>query len=130
MDWTLEDNDKPQRGRTPLVQAGAETSDTGAEAVEPDPRCQWLSQEFVQGDQSPDVSPIVPFAFFKTIENWHEAPAKIFLFQICFGGGYGLYGLPGGCFGDESTESRSASQLFCISPHFCYCRTDELLSSG
>jgi len=31
-----------RRGRhTPFVQAGAETSDTGAEAVEPDPRCSW-----------------------------------------------------------------------------------------
>jgi len=28
-------------GRTPLVQAGAETSDTGAEAVEPDPGSSW-----------------------------------------------------------------------------------------
>jgi len=28
-------------GHTPLVQAGAETSDTGAEAVEPDPGSSW-----------------------------------------------------------------------------------------
>jgi len=28
-------------GHTPFVQAGAETSDTGAEAVEPDPGCSW-----------------------------------------------------------------------------------------
>jgi len=26
---------------TPFVQAGMETSDTGAEAVRPDPRCSW-----------------------------------------------------------------------------------------
>ena len=26
------------------------------------------------------------------------------------------------CFGDESTESRSALQLFSIPPHFCFCR--------
>jgi len=28
-------------GHAPFVQAGAETSDTGAEAVKPDPRCSW-----------------------------------------------------------------------------------------
>jgi len=28
-------------GHTPFVQAGAETSDTGAEAVEPDPSSSW-----------------------------------------------------------------------------------------
>ena len=30
-------------GHTPFVQTGAEASDTGAEAVEPDPRCSWQS---------------------------------------------------------------------------------------
>jgi len=46
MDWTLEDNmvdglffcatlTGRRGGHTPFVQAGAETSDTGAEAVEP-----------------------------------------------------------------------------------------------
>jgi len=48
MDWTLEDNmidglffcatlTGRRGGHTPFVQAGAETSDTGAEAVQPDP---------------------------------------------------------------------------------------------
>jgi len=52
MDWTLEDNMVDglffcatltgRRGsHTPFVQAGMETSDTGAEAVRPDPRCSW-----------------------------------------------------------------------------------------
>jgi len=50
MNWTLEDNmvdglffwatlTGQRRGHTPLVLAGAESSDTGAEAVKPDPRC-------------------------------------------------------------------------------------------
>ena len=30
--------------------------------------------------------------------------------------------IPGACFGDESTESRSALQLFSISPHFYFFR--------
>jgi len=48
MDWTLEDTmvdglffcatlTGRRGGYTPFVQAGAETSDTGAEAVKPDP---------------------------------------------------------------------------------------------
>jgi len=47
MDWTVEDDmvdglfyaalTGRGGGHTPFVQAGAETSDTGAEAVEPDP---------------------------------------------------------------------------------------------
>jgi len=48
MDWTLEGNmvdglffcatlTGRRGGHTPFVQAGAETSDTGAEAIEPDP---------------------------------------------------------------------------------------------
>jgi len=52
MDWTLEDNmvhglffcaklTGRRGGHTPFVQAGAQTSDTGAEAVEPDARCSW-----------------------------------------------------------------------------------------
>ena len=28
-------------GRTPLVQAGSETPDTGAEEIKPDPSCSW-----------------------------------------------------------------------------------------
>jgi len=52
MDWTLEDNmvdglffcatlTGPRGGHTPFVQSGAETSDTGAEAVKPDPGSSW-----------------------------------------------------------------------------------------
>ena len=52
VDWTLEDNMVDgllfcatlagrRGGHTPFVQAGAETSDTGAEAVEPDPGPSW-----------------------------------------------------------------------------------------
>jgi len=48
MDWTLEDNmvdgwffcatvTGRRGGHTPFVQTGGETSDTGAEAVKPDP---------------------------------------------------------------------------------------------
>ena len=51
MDWTVEDDmvdglfcatlTGRRGGHTPFVQAGAETSDTGAEAVEPDPGSSW-----------------------------------------------------------------------------------------
>jgi len=52
MDWTLEDNmvdslffcatfTDRRGGHTPFVQAGAETSDTGTEAVELDPGSSW-----------------------------------------------------------------------------------------
>jgi len=52
MDWTLEGDmvdglffcatlTGRRGGYTPFVQAGAETSDTGAEAVKPDPGCSW-----------------------------------------------------------------------------------------
>jgi len=52
MDWTLEDDmvdglffcatlTGRRGGHTPFVQAGAETSDTGAEAVTPDPGSSW-----------------------------------------------------------------------------------------
>jgi len=52
MDWTLEDNmvnglffcatlTDRRGGHTPFVQAGAETSDTGADAVKPDPSSFW-----------------------------------------------------------------------------------------
>ena len=52
MDWTLEDTmvdglffcatlTGRRGGHTQLVQAGAETSDTGAEAVKPDPGSSW-----------------------------------------------------------------------------------------
>jgi len=52
IDWILEDNMVDglffcatltgcRGGHTPFVQAGEETSDTGVEAVKPDPRCSW-----------------------------------------------------------------------------------------
>ena len=52
MDWALDDNmvddlfvcttlTGRRQGHTPFVQAGAETSDTGAEAVKPDPGSSW-----------------------------------------------------------------------------------------
>jgi len=51
MDWTVEDDmvdgmicatlTGRRGGHTSFVQAGAETSDTGAEAVEPDPVSSW-----------------------------------------------------------------------------------------
>jgi len=52
IDWTLEDNmvdglffratlTGRRGGHTPFVQAGAETSDTGAETVKPDLGCSW-----------------------------------------------------------------------------------------
>ena len=52
MDWTLEDNmvdglffgptlTGSRGGYTPFLQAEAETSDTGAGAVKPDPGCSW-----------------------------------------------------------------------------------------
>ena len=57
MDWTLEDNmgdglffcatlTGRQWGHTPFVQAGAETSDTGLETVEPDPGSVWEGRSF------------------------------------------------------------------------------------
>ena len=50
MDWTLEDNmglffcatlTGRRGGHIPFLQGGAETSDTGAEAVEPDTDSSW-----------------------------------------------------------------------------------------
>ena len=52
MDWTLEDNmvdglffcatlTGRRGGHTPFIQAGVETSDTGAEAIKPDPGSCW-----------------------------------------------------------------------------------------
>jgi len=52
MDWTLEDDmvdglffcttlTGRRGGHTPFVQAGAEKSDTGVEAVKPNPGCSW-----------------------------------------------------------------------------------------
>ena len=55
MDWTVEDNmvdglyfcatlTGRSGGHTPFVQAGSETSDTGSEAVKPDPGSSWEGQ--------------------------------------------------------------------------------------
>ena len=51
MDWTVEDDmvdffvcatlTGRRGGHTPFLQAGVETSDTGAEAVKPDPGSSW-----------------------------------------------------------------------------------------
>ena len=60
MDWTLEDNmvdgwffcatlTRCRGGHTPFVQAGAETSDTGAEPVKPDPGSSWEGHSGVDG---------------------------------------------------------------------------------
>ena len=47
---------RPHKGHTTFVQTGAETSDTGAEAVQPDPRCSWKGHSrrlgFGVGDES------------------------------------------------------------------------------
>ena len=63
MDWTLEDNmvdglffcatvTGRRGGHNPFVQAGAETSDTGAEAVNPDPGSSWEGH-FGDGNAEP-----------------------------------------------------------------------------
>jgi len=55
MDWTVEDNmvdglyfcatlTGRSGGHTPFAQAGSETSDTGSEAVKPDPGSSWEGQ--------------------------------------------------------------------------------------
>jgi len=64
MDWTLKDNmiddlsfcatlTGRRGGHTPFVQAGAETSDTGAETVKPDSGCSskgyWMGLVPVSG---------------------------------------------------------------------------------
>jgi len=78
MDWTLEDNmvnglifcATLTSCNAPFVQAGAETSNTRAEAIKPGPGCQLHSQEYLfRVGQSPDVCPIVPSVYFRTIEN-------------------------------------------------------------
>jgi len=67
MDWTLEDNmvdglffratfTGRRGGHTPFVQAGAETSDTGAEAVKLDPRCSWDGHSRTVGASVEDES--------------------------------------------------------------------------
>jgi len=60
LDWTLEDNivnglifcarlTSRRSGHTRFVQTRSETTDTSAEAVEPDSRCKWHNQEFCSG---------------------------------------------------------------------------------
>ena len=39
--FVLRRTHRPQNGHTPFVQAGAETSETGEEAVKPDPGSSW-----------------------------------------------------------------------------------------
>jgi len=79
MDWTLEDImangftfcatiTNHRSGHTPFVQTRTEMSDTGTQAVEPDPSCHWRSQEFCPGDQSPDVRPIIPSVYFRKLK--------------------------------------------------------------
>ena len=82
---------RPQKRPHPVVQTRAGTSDNLAEAVEPNPRCQWRNQELCSGDQSSDLRPIVPSVYFRTVENWHKTPWKSW--QICFGGGHAFFGL-------------------------------------
>jgi len=69
---------KPQKGLYLFVQTTAQTSNTRAEAVKPDPCCQLRSQEFLfRVAQLSDVRPIVPSVYLGTIENWCKAPVKI-----------------------------------------------------
>ena len=73
---------------------------------------------FIQGGQFPDVLPIGPSIYFRTVEKFAMTcgliPATIL--HAVLGSA-----IPGGCFGDKSTESCSALQLFRIPPHFCFC---------
>jgi len=53
-----------RRGHTPFVQAGAETSDTSAEAVKTDPRCSWLGpRAYARGGVG--VKPTLEFAMLQ-----------------------------------------------------------------
>jgi len=67
MDQTLEDDvvdgfffcatlTSRRGGHTPFVQTGAEKSDTGAEAVKPDPRCPWQCRSMKVGADVGDES--------------------------------------------------------------------------
>ena len=88
------------------------------EAIESNPRCQLRIQEFCSGGQLSDVLPVGPSVYFRTIEKFAMAsdliPATIL--HVILGSA-----IPGGCFGDESTESLVV-QLFSIPLHFCFCR--------
>jgi len=100
-------------GHVPFMQTGAETSSTCVVAIESNPPCQLRIQEFWS------VPPVVISVYFWTMEQFAMAsgltPAAIL--QAVLG-----RAILAGCFGDESAESRSALQLFCIPPHFCFCR--------
>ena len=102
MDWTLEDtmfNDlifcatptSRRSGHTPSVQTRAETLNTSAEAVEPDPHCQWRSQKCCSRGQSFDVRPIFPSVICEqlTFGLKHQWKSQ----QVCFGGDHGRFGL-------------------------------------
>jgi len=56
--FVLRHTHKPQRRPYPPVQTGAEKSDTGAEAVQPDPDSSWVGHfvgvSAVVGDESAD----------------------------------------------------------------------------
>jgi len=67
MDWTVKDNiakglfpcatfTRRRKGHTPYVLAGAEMSDTGAEAVKPDPRCYSQGHSRIVGANVGDES--------------------------------------------------------------------------
>ena len=67
MDWTLDDSffyamlTGRRRDHTPLGQAGLEASDTGTEAVKPDPGCSWEchSMKVGAGDESSEYREVV-----------------------------------------------------------------------
>jgi len=130
MDWTLEDNmvnssvfcatpTSCRSSHTPFVQTGAETSGTRVEVIESNPRCQLRLRNFFQRGQLSDVFPVGPFVYFQTIEKFAMASGLIpaTILRAVLGSA-----IPGGCFGDKSTKSLSAFQLFSIPPHFCFCR--------
>jgi len=94
------------------------TASTRLEAIESNPRCKLRIQEFCSWGQLSDVLPVGPSVYFRTIEKFAMAsdliPATIL--HVILGSA-----IPGGCFGDESTESLVV-QLFSIPLHFCFCR--------
>jgi len=55
---------RPQRRPYPFVQVGAQTPDTGAEAVEPDTSCSWEDHSGVEGagvgDENAEELPRLP----------------------------------------------------------------------
>jgi len=82
MDWTFEDNmidglffcttlTGRRGGHTQFVQAGAEASENGAEAIEPDPGCSWEGHsEGVGagvGDESAESCRIVRYQLVATL---------------------------------------------------------------